>query len=85
MDAEGQEKVILLATNEKQWETTDMMLEVGSPENALAIYMHMTSLGVNMFSQKNNWNLASALSDIPTSYKEGSLFISTKTKMPWTI
>ena len=83
LDAEGQEKTILLGTNAKQWETTDMMLEVGSPENALAIFKHMTALGVNLFSQKNNWSPVTILDDMPTSYKEGSLFISTKLKMPW--
>jgi hypothetical protein len=59
------------------------MLEVGSIENALAIFEHMKALGVNMFSQKNNWTSVSALDDMPTSYKEGSLFISKKSEMPW--
>lgn len=83
LDAEGQEKIILLATNSKQWETTDMIVEVGSTENAIAIYKHMNALGVNLFSQKNNWRRVSALDGMPTSYKEGSLFISKKSEMPW--
>jgi FkbM family methyltransferase len=83
LDAEGQEKIILLATNSKQWEATDMIVEVGSAENAVAIYNHMNGLGVNLFSQKNNWRLVSALDGMPTSYKEGSLFISKKSEMPW--
>ena len=83
LDAEGQEKIILLATNAKQWETTDMMLEVGSTENAFAIFNHLTALGVNLFSQKLNWEKVISLEGMPISYKEGSLFISTKSKMPW--
>ena len=83
LDAEGQEKIILLGTNAKQWETTDMMLEVGSTENALAIFNHLTALGVNMFSQKLNWEKVISLEGVPVSYKEGSLFISKKSKMPW--
>lgn len=83
LDAEGQEKIILLATNAKQWETTDMMLEVGSAENALAIFNHMTALGINLFSQKLNWENVTSLKGMPASYKEGSLFISTKSAMPW--
>ena len=83
LDAEGQEKTILLSTNSKHWETTDMMLEVGSAENALAIFNHMTALGVNLFSQKLNWENVTSIEGIPTSYKEGSLFISAKSKMPW--
>ena len=83
LDAEGQEKIILLATNAKQWETTDMILEVGSTENALAIFNHLTELGVNLFSQKLNWERVTSLEGMPISYKEGSLFVSTKSKMPW--
>ena len=84
LDAEGQEKVILLATSPKHWEATDMIVEVGSTENALAIFNHLTSLGVNLFSQKLNWKKVTSLDGMPSSYKEGSLFISKKLEMPWT-
>jgi len=83
LDAEGQEKVILLATRQKHWEATDLMAEVGSTENAIAIFNHLTSLGVNLFSQKLNWKKVTSLDGMPTSYKEGSLFISKKLEMPW--
>ena len=83
LDAEGQERLILLATNATQWKTTDMMLEVGSAENAIAIFNHMTALGINLFSQKLNWENVKSIDGMPTSYKEGSLFITAKSKMPW--
>lgn len=83
LDAEGQEKIILLATSLSHWEATDMIVEVGSTENALAIFNHLTSLGVNLFSQKLNWKKVTSLDGMPTSYKEGSLFISKKLEMPW--
>ncbi len=83
LDAEGQEKIILLATNTEQWQTTDMILEVGSAENARSIFNHITALGINLFSQKINWENVTSLEGMPTSYKEGSLFISSKSKMPW--
>jgi FkbM family methyltransferase len=84
LDAEGQEKIIILATNAKQWESTDMVLEVGSVENAQAIFEHLNSIGVCCFSQKHGWDKVTSLSGMPTSHKEGSLFISTKLEMPWT-
>ena len=34
------------------------------------------------FSQKNNWDIADSLSDIPVSYKQGSLFVSKKDSLP---
>ena len=83
IDAEGQERVILLATNSKHWESTDAIIEVGTSDNALAIFNHFNSLGVNLFSQKRNWEKVTSLDDMPISYKEGSLFISTKSTMPW--
>ena len=83
IDAEGQENVILLATNSKHWESTDAIVEVGSSDNALAIFNHFNSLGVNLFSQKINWKKVIHLDDMPVSYNEGSLFISTKLTMPW--
>ena len=83
IDAEGQEKVILLATNSKHWESTDAIVEVGTSDNALPIFNHFNSLGVNLFSQKINWKKVIHLDDMPVSYNEGSLFISTKLTMPW--
>ena len=83
MDAEGQERTIILATNADHWRNTDMMVEVGSAENAHAIFEHLKILGVNSFSQKLGWQQVVSLEDMPMSYKEGSLFLSTKLSMPW--
>jgi FkbM family methyltransferase len=83
LDAEGQEKIIILATTTSHWKNTDMMVEVGSEENALAIYDHLTLLGVNLFSQKQGWKRVTSVDGMPKNYKEGSLFISSKSDMPW--
>ena len=40
MDVEGQEKTILTSTTEKQWSSTDMMVEIGSEQNSLDIFEH---------------------------------------------
>jgi FkbM family methyltransferase len=83
MDAEGQERTILLATTAAHWAKTDMMVEIGSPENAEAIFNHLTSLGVNAFAQKLGWGRVASLADMPTSYKGGSLFITRHSAMSW--
>jgi FkbM family methyltransferase len=83
MDAEGQEKTILLGTTAAQWAQTDMMLEVGSAANAQAIYTHLQHLGVHAFAQKLGWAEVRRLADMPTSYKEGSLFLTRRSTMPW--
>jgi FkbM family methyltransferase len=83
MDAEGQEKIIILGTTADHWRSTDMMLEVGSPENAAAIHSHLGKLQVNAFAQKLGWQRVQSLTDMPTSYKDGSLFITRSDHMPW--
>jgi len=83
MDVEGQEKIIICSTNVDHWRETDMMVEVGSPENAQIIFEHLKALGVNSFSQKLGWQRVDSLEGMPMSYKEGSLFVSMKPSMPW--
>ena len=83
MDIEGHEAQAILATAPEDWDNVDMMLAVGTVENASLIFNHITKLGLTMFSQKNGWSQGSALEDLPTSYKEGSLFLTKKVSMQW--
>ncbi len=83
MDVEGHEKEILLATKKGQWETTDALVEIQDENNAKAVYDHFSGIGVNLFPQKINWQRATTVGDMPTSYREGTLFISCKDEMPW--
>ncbi len=83
MDAEGQEKTIILGTASEHWQNTDMIVEVGSSENATAIYDHLQKLGIRAFAQKHGWAEVRTLADMPTSYRDGSLFITRLAVMPW--
>jgi hypothetical protein len=83
IDAEGHEKELLLATTQQAMQTLDIMVEIGNPENAKAVFEHFQAIGIGMFAQKINWSRAQNLADIPTSHREGSLFISAKPAMPW--
>jgi len=83
LDAEGHEKEILFAITEAQLQKTDIMLEVGTAQNAAAIYDHFRDKKINLFSQKCNWQKVATLDGIPTSHREGSLFVSAKNLMPW--
>ena len=76
IDAEGQEGDIILNTKMTDWKKTDAILEVGSIINAKKIFNHLKKLNINMFSQKKNWSKVKSVKDMPSSYKEGSLFIS---------
>ena len=83
MDVEGEEANIIVATDVNDWQNTDMMLEVGNEKNALLIFDHLSSIGVNSFAQKTGWDRVTKVSDMPATYREGSLFISDRDVMPW--
>ncbi|MBI5629790.1 MAG: FkbM family methyltransferase [Elusimicrobia bacterium] len=83
MDVEGHEKELILSTQEEHWANTDVLMEVQSPANAGAVFGHLSRLRVNMFSQKTNWRPVKRRDDMPDSYKEGSLYVSRKDRMPW--
>lgn len=83
LDVEGHEKEIILATSQEQWIHTDALVEVGSEANAAAIYEHAARLNLHLFSQKSNWERVLRLSDIPITWREGTLFITSKDEMLW--
>ena len=83
MDVEGEEAKIILSTTKEDWENVDMVMEVGNEKNRAAIYDHLNSIGVNMFSQKQAWEKVEVVDDMPANYKEGSLFVSLDNKMLW--
>lgn len=83
IDVEGHEAEILCETCCDDWANVDAMVEIGTEANAKRVWDHMQRIGVNVFSQKNAWKRVDNLNQIPTSYKEGSLFISSKEEMFW--
>lgn len=83
IDAEGHEVVILKSVPAETWRTLDVMAEVGTPENAAALFDHFERLGVNLLAQKIGWNRATTVEDLPASHREGSLFITSRSQLPW--
>ena len=83
VDAEGHEDVILAAIPGERWKHLDAIVEVGSQKNAHKLFSHFQSIDVNVFAQKLGWQRVSSIEQMPTSYKEGGVFISAKPQMPW--
>lgn len=83
LDAEGEEAKILVRTDYEDWVKTDAIVEVGNDQNAKLIYEYFQRIDVSLYSQKTNWSKVQSFSDMPVSYKDGSLFISTRSEMPW--
>lgn len=83
VDAEGHEVVILKSVPAETWAHFDAMVEVGTPENAAALFGHFQALGVRLFAQKTGWSEATRVEHLPTSYREGSLFVTARSGLPW--
>ena len=83
LDAEGEEKNILLAIPIERWDSLDIMAEVGSLENSRQIFDRLSEQGVNIFAQRKFWQRINSADEMPRSYRDGSVFISRKTEMPW--
>ena len=65
------------------WNRVDAFVEIGTPENANAVFERFQNTDINIFSQKRGWARVESIDDIPVSYKEGGIFISSKPVMPW--
>jgi FkbM family methyltransferase len=83
IDAEGHEAVLLNALPIEAWMRVDAFVEIGTPENAQAVFDRFNGSAVHIFSQKTGWGRVQAVKDMPVSYKEGGIFVSAKPEMPW--
>ncbi len=83
MDVEGLEADLLCSIGPEAFASVDLVCEVGTAANAERIWECFDSSDLNLFPQKLNWAPATSAADLPVSYREGSLFVSTKSVMPW--
>ncbi len=83
MDVEGFELELISSLNSSDFDSMEIMIEIGSSENAFGMFNQLNRLGVNAFSQKINWEKVTKLDDLPTSHKEGSLFLTNSPLMNW--
>lgn len=83
IDIEGHEASLVCGLPADTWLATDAVMEVGTPENARMIFDHLLNSPVNLFAQKIGWRRVGRIEDMPTSHRDGSLFLSGKPRMPW--
>ena len=80
IDVEGHEVVLLTSTQTEDWDETDAMIEISNEENGQKVFDFFNSINVDMYSQKKTWEKITSFEDMPTSYKEGTLFVSKRAK-----
>jgi FkbM family methyltransferase len=83
IDAEGHERELLRSLTTKQMQRVDIMVEIGNPGNAEAVFGHFSAINIPMYAQKLGWRRVTDVGDVPTSHREGSLFITAADRMPW--
>jgi len=83
MDIEGLEATLLTMLTPDMLKKTDIMLEIGTAKNAELIFNHFKNTPISMFAQKNGWQKVANIKNMPTSYREGSLFLSAQPAMNW--
>ncbi|MCP9775671.1 FkbM family methyltransferase [Cyanobium sp. WAJ14-Wanaka] len=84
LDAEGAEFSILSRIPSEYFKTLDIMAEISTDTNAQLLFDYMKSTQTfNIFSQKSGWKKVKYLSDLPTSHRGGSVFITSKDSVPF--
>jgi len=59
------------------------MAEIVNTENTRTIFHHLKECGINNFAQRLGWRQVKEVTEMPQSYRDGSVFISAKSQMPW--
>lgn len=83
MDVENCESNLIECLMPENFMNLEIMLEIGSPENAMKIFQQLGRLRISAFSQKNGWKKVTTLKDLPTSHREGSVFLTNSSFMDW--
>jgi FkbM family methyltransferase len=83
MDVEGHEVNLLERITPGSMKETDIMLEIGSNKNAVAIFQLLKEKRIPAYSQKTNWNLVQDFDDLPSHHTQGSLFLSIQGAPNW--
>ncbi len=73
IDCEGHEAALLLTVTPEQ--KCEFVVEIGSAENAGAIFLHFKEQGRAMYAQRLGWQQVLEHTQMPSRYQDGSLFI----------
>ena len=76
IDIEGMEAKLIQSISETNWSNIDAFVEVGTKENAQAIYKFCKRIGIRIYAQQNSWTQVMEITEMPISYKAGSIFLS---------
>ena len=76
MDIEGSEADVLSSFDPKLYDKTDIIAEVSTEKTRSILWDLFNKLELKVYSQKTGWKLIQDIHHLPTSHREGSIFIS---------
>lgn len=82
IDVEGHESVLLKCLTQDHLTHLDLICELRGHKEAAQVFAHIHDIGGEIYTQKNDWNPAQCMADMPVKHQEGSIFIS-KRGGPW--
>lgn len=83
INIEGHEKVLVPSIPDYVWTKCDAFIELHGVDCCKVIYDYFNKIGINIFSQKIGWKKVSKIEELPVTYKEGLIFVSSKESMCW--
>lgn len=83
IDIEGQEADVLAAIPPKIANKIDFMMEINGEANAKRIFEYTQQSELNIFLQNRGWGKVDCLADLPLSHRDGCVFLSRRSNMPW--
>jgi FkbM family methyltransferase len=82
IDIEGMEAKLIQSISKTNWSNIDAFVEVGTKDNAYEIFKFCEQNGLRIYAQQNSWTEIMEIKEMPMSYKDGSIFLSTS-DMKW--
>ena len=83
INIEGHEKTLVPSIPKHIWNKCDVFIELHGLDCCEVIFEYFNEIGINIFSQKIAWNKVHSIEELPLSYKEGLIFVSSKDSMNW--
>ena len=81
IDAEGSEFDILSQFTNKDFKKTDFIIEISTASSRNNLWKMIKEKKLKVYSQKISWNKAKKIEELPSSHREGSVFISSTGKI----
>ena len=76
LDVEGSEVDILKSFQKEDFDTSDFIAEISTEPTREEFWNLFSSLKIPVYAQKISWGKVESIEDLPTSHREGSIFIS---------